>query len=101
MVGAGQKESMTLNVKRVPISAFEAVVIEAVVTYGRRSAHFLYESLQGAYATHLERAQMRFAPFKPRSWRENLPGAHDDYSRPQAYQAPRRIVEGLRQLNNP
>jgi hypothetical protein len=50
--------------------ALGTVVIEAVVTHGRRGAHFLLEVLQGAYDTHMERAQMRFAPVKPRSWRE-------------------------------
>jgi ribosomal protein L34E len=35
-----------------------------------RGAHFLFELLQGAYNTHAERAQMRLAPVKSRSWRE-------------------------------
>ncbi|HEY2532374.1 MAG TPA: hypothetical protein VGJ20_31335 [Xanthobacteraceae bacterium] len=64
---------MTRNAKCAPTSAIAAVVIEAVVTYGRHGSHFLFEVLQDAYATHKEKVQMRLAPVKPRSWRENLP----------------------------
>jgi hypothetical protein len=49
---------------------FATVVIEAAVTHGRRGAHFLFEVLQNAYEAHMERAEMRLAPVKPRSWRE-------------------------------
>ena len=33
------------------------------------SAHWLFDVLHGAYDNHMERAQMRLAPVKPRSWR--------------------------------
>jgi hypothetical protein len=46
------------------------VAIEAVAMCGRRSAHLLFDLLRGAYDTHMERAQMRLAPVKPRSWRD-------------------------------
>lgn len=53
------------NIKRGSIAS-TGVVVETMV----RGAHFLFEILQGAYNTHVERAEMRFAPVKPRSWRE-------------------------------
>lgn len=76
---------MTLNAKRDLIFAFAPVVEEAVATYGRRGAHFLFEVLRGAYDTYMERAQMRLVPVKPRSWRE-IPraGAHYDCCRARA-----------------
>jgi hypothetical protein len=61
---------MTRDANRASIPAFATVVIKAVVTHGRRGARFLFEVLQGAYDSHMERAQMRFAPARPRSWRE-------------------------------
>jgi hypothetical protein len=57
---------MISNAKRGSIF----VIVEAVATRGRRSAHLLFDALQGAYDTHMERAQMRLAPVKPRSWRD-------------------------------
>jgi hypothetical protein len=65
-----RRKAMTRDAKRGSIPAFATVVIEAVVTYGRRGAQFLFEALQGVFDTHMERAQMRLAPVKPRSWRE-------------------------------
>ncbi len=46
---------------------------------GRRAGHLLVEAVQGAYTRHVERAQMRLAPLKFRSWSE-IPraGAHHD-----------------------
>jgi hypothetical protein len=32
--------------------------------------HRLFDVLQGAYESHMERAQMRLAPVTPRSWRD-------------------------------
>jgi hypothetical protein len=57
--------------------------VEAVTIYVRHSAHLLIDVLQGVYDTHMEHAQMRLAPGKPRSWR-NIPraGAHEDCYRP-------------------
>ncbi len=45
-------------------------VVEAAAMCGRRGAHLLFDALQGAYDTHMERAEMRFAPVKSRSWRD-------------------------------
>jgi hypothetical protein len=42
---------MTRNAKRGSIFAFATVAVEAVATYGRRSAHLLFDVLQGAYDT--------------------------------------------------
>jgi hypothetical protein len=74
---------MIPNAKRGSIFAFATVVVEAVAMYGRRSAHLLFDVLQGAYHTHTERVQMRFAPIKPRSWRD-IPraGTHEQCYRP-------------------
>jgi hypothetical protein len=70
---------MIPNAKRGSIFAAIAVV-EAAAMCGRRSAHLLFAALQGAYDIHMERAQMRLAPVKSRSWRD-IPraGAHDSY----------------------
>jgi hypothetical protein len=65
-----RRKAMTRDAKRALIPALAAVVIKAVITHGRRGAHFLFEVLQGRYDSHMERAQMRFAPVRPRSWRE-------------------------------
>jgi hypothetical protein len=72
------EKAMTLKAKLGWISEFATVVIEAGVTYGRHGAHLLFEALHGAYDIHMERAQMRLAPVRPRSWRE-IPraGGHD------------------------
>jgi hypothetical protein len=50
----------------------------AAAMRGRRGAHMVFEALQGAYETHMERALMRLAPVNSRSWRD-IPraGAHD------------------------
>jgi hypothetical protein len=70
---------MISNAKRGPIFAAIAVV-EAAAMCGRRSAYLLFDALQGAYDIHMERAQMRLAPVKSRSWRD-IPraGAQDSY----------------------
>jgi hypothetical protein len=65
-----RRKAMTRDAKRGSIPAFATFVIEVIVTHVCRGAHFLFEVLQGAYDTHMERAQMRLAPVKPRSWRE-------------------------------
>jgi hypothetical protein len=72
---------MIPNAKRGSIFAAIAVV-EAAAMCGRRSAHLLFDALQGAYDIHMERAQMRLAPVKSRSWRD-IPraGAQDSYRR--------------------
>jgi hypothetical protein len=54
---------MTPNAKLSWIFAFAIAVVEA-------AARLLSGALQGAYDTHMERAQMRLAPVKPRSWRD-------------------------------
>ena len=59
---------MIANAKRGSIFAFEIAIVEAAATCGLRSAHLLFDTLQGAYDLHKERAQMRFAPDKSRSW---------------------------------
>jgi len=60
---------MVSNAKRGPLFATIAVV-EAAAMCGRRSAHLLFDALQDAYDIHTERAQMRLAPVKSRSWRD-------------------------------
>jgi hypothetical protein len=65
-----RRKAMTRDAKRGSITAFATFVIEFIVNHGRRGAHFLFEVLKGAYDTHMERAEMRLAPVKPRSWRE-------------------------------
>lgn len=74
---------MTRNAKRRSIFAFATVALEAVATYGRRSAHLVFDVLLRAYDIHMERAQMRLAPVKPRSWRD-IPhaGVHANCYRP-------------------
>ena len=64
-------------------SMFAAIaVVEAAVMCGRCSARLLFEALQRAYDIHRERAQMRLAPVKSRSWRD-IPraGTQDSYRR--------------------
>jgi hypothetical protein len=61
---------MIPKVKHGLILAFASVVVGAVAMCGRRSAHLLFDLLEGVYDTHLERAQMRLAPVKPRSWHD-------------------------------
>ena len=68
---------MILNATRGSISARAAVALEAVATHGRRSGRLLFDVLHGAYDTHMESAQMRLTPVKPRTWREIArAGAH-------------------------
>jgi hypothetical protein len=59
---------MILNAKRGSI--FEIAIVEAAAMCGRRSAHLLFDTLQGAYDLHMERVQMRLAADKSRSWRD-------------------------------
>jgi hypothetical protein len=63
-------KTMIPNAKRDSIFAFAIAVVEAAAMCGRRSAHLLFDALQGAYDTHRERVQMRLAPVKSRSWRD-------------------------------
>jgi hypothetical protein len=76
-------KTMIPNAKRVSISALPIAVVEAAAMGGRRSAHLLFDALQGAYDIHMERAQMRLAPVKLRSWRD-IPraGAQGRHRRP-------------------
>ena len=61
---------MNPNAKRGSIFAFAIAVVEAAAMCGRRSTHLLFDALHGAYDDHMERAQMRLAPIKSRSWRD-------------------------------
>jgi hypothetical protein len=61
---------MIPNAKRGSIFAFATAGVEAAATCGRQSARLLLDALQGAYDTHMERAQMRLAPVRSRSWRD-------------------------------
>ena len=47
----------------------------------RRSGQLVLRALERAYDTHLEVAQMRLAPVKPRSWRDirRLGTSHNCY----------------------
>lgn len=53
---------------------------QAFVEFVRQGGTVMLDILQGAYDSHLERAQMRLAPAKPRSWRD-IPraGSHHSY----------------------
>lgn len=53
---------------------------ETVLRFGRSIGQVLVEPLWRAYDIHTERALMRLAPDKPRSWRD-IPhaGAHLSY----------------------
>ena len=76
---------MMLSAKRGSISAFAAVAAEAVATYGRRSAHLLFNVLHGGYDAHMERAQMRLTPVRSRTWREIArAGANTNAAQPSA-----------------
>jgi hypothetical protein len=46
------------------------LILLACVLAFTRSAHLLFDALLGAYDSHMEQAQMRLAPIKPRSWRD-------------------------------
>jgi len=63
-------------------SIFEraAAAPQALVKYGRHSGRLVLEAVQRAYDSHMERAQMRLAPARSRSWRD-IPraGAHHHY----------------------
>jgi hypothetical protein len=61
---------MIPNAKRGLIFAIATAGVEAAAMRGLQSAHLLLDALQGAYDTHMERAQMRLAPVRPRSWRD-------------------------------
>lgn len=55
-----------------------ATVFATVGRYRRHAGHLLVEALLGAYESHMERAQMRLAPVKFRSWCE-IPRAGDHH----------------------
>jgi hypothetical protein len=65
---------------RPSIFEFAAAAPQALVEYGRYRGRLVLEALQRAYDIHMERAQMRLAPAKSRSWRD-IPraGAHHHY----------------------
>lgn len=69
---ASQKQATDFakSTEKAMIFALPTVVIEVVVTYGRRGAHLVFEALHGAYDTHMERAQIRLTPIKQRTWCE-------------------------------
>lgn len=72
---------MIVNSKRGPIAAsILSSTLPTVTHYGRRAGHLLVEAVHYAYDSHMEKAQMRLAPARPRSWRE-IPraGAHHDH----------------------
>ena len=71
---------MTPNAKRGSIFAFAIAVAETAVTSGRRCANLLFDALERAHHTHMERSQMRLAPVNPRSWRE-IQAQKDRYRR--------------------
>jgi hypothetical protein len=62
------------------IFALATAAPQAFVKYGRHRGTLVLEALQRAYETHMERAQMRLAPAKSRSWHD-IPraGAHHRY----------------------
>lgn len=68
---------MITNSNRHSKSKFATVQLARV---GRFCGHLLLDALRRAYEAHIERAQMRLAPVKPRSWRD-IPraGSHHDY----------------------
>jgi len=76
----GATKTMIPNAKRGTRFALAITVVEAAAICGRNTAHLLFDALQGAYDGHMERAQMRLAPVKSRSWRD-IPraGAEDCY----------------------
>jgi len=61
-------------------SIFElaAAAPQALVKYGHHRGRPVLKALQRAYDTHMERAQMRLAPAKSRSWRD-IPRAGDHH----------------------
>jgi hypothetical protein len=63
-------------------SIFELATVapQALVNYSRRRGAPVLDALQRAYDGHMERAQMRLAPAKSRSWRD-IPrgGTHHHY----------------------
>jgi hypothetical protein len=70
---------MIPNARRGSIFAFATAGVEAAAMCGLQSAYLLLDALQGAYDTHMERAQMRLAPVRPRSWRDiRCAGAEKD-----------------------
>jgi len=69
---------MIPNAKCGWLFALAITVVEAAAMCGRRSAHLLFEALHGAYDGHMERAQMRLAPIKSRSWRDIARAGADD-----------------------
>lgn len=64
---------------RRPIFKFATTSLRAFVKYGRDGGSLVLKALQHAYDNHMERAQMRLAPARQRSWRD-VPraGSHHD-----------------------
>jgi len=65
---------------RRSMSELSAAAPQASVKYRRHRGRLVLEALRRAYDSHMERAQMRLAPAKARSWRD-IPraGAHHPY----------------------
>ena len=74
------EKTMIPHPNRRPIFELAAAAPRALVKFGRHRGGLVLEALQRAYGTHLERAQMRLAPAKSRSWHD-IPraGAHHHY----------------------
>jgi hypothetical protein len=51
------------------LERFGLILLACILAFAR-SARLLFDVLQGAYDSHMEQAQMRLAPVKPRSWRD-------------------------------
>jgi hypothetical protein len=71
---------MISHSNRRSIFEFATAAPQAFVKYGRHGGRLALDALQRAFDTHMERAQMRLAPAKSRSWRD-IPraGAHHHY----------------------
>jgi hypothetical protein len=61
---------MTAYSNRHAIFKFATAAPQAFVKYGRHGGSLVLDALQHAYDTHMERAQMRLAPARSRSWRD-------------------------------
>lgn len=67
---AQRRRPMIPHSNRRSTFALAAAVPQAFVKNGRHRGRLVLEALQRAYDTHMERAQMRLAPEKTRSWRD-------------------------------
>jgi hypothetical protein len=71
---------MIAHSNRRSIFKFATAAPQAFVKYGRHGGNLVLDALQHAYDTHMERAQMRLAPAKSRSWRDiSRATSHHDY----------------------